>query len=211
MTSVKLPESIIKIEDGAFAKNKFTEITIPNQVIEIGDSAFAWNPITSLIIPDSVVSIGEHAFGQCQLNSLVIGKSVTTIGERAFQTNRLTRIEIPNNVTKIEDMAFMDNEPLVEAIVSESVTFIGSSAFAFNYNMTNFVILGDNVSAEEGIFHLNNSLKSISIGNNIQFQRDDDPLLGDKQMEKAFYLCYDSNNKKAGVYTYNGKDWEYHN
>ncbi|MCR5036648.1 MAG: leucine-rich repeat protein [Bacteroidales bacterium] len=66
-----------------------TSLSLPNTIITIEDSAFAYcSGFTGdLIIPNSVKTIGESAFFQCEgLNGkLIIGESVNYIGDWAFR------------------------------------------------------------------------------------------------------------------------------
>lgn len=78
---------------------------IPNSVVKIGDGAFAGRSLTSISIPDSVVEIGNNSFEACEgLTSVIIPNSVKKIGNLAFRgcTNLVT-IKIPNSVKLIGD------------------------------------------------------------------------------------------------------------
>lgn len=61
------------VGDYAFEECGFvTSITIPNGVVKIGDGAFGWcNRLTKIIIPASVAEIGESAFCWCSKLSTI--------------------------------------------------------------------------------------------------------------------------------------------
>ena len=62
-----------------------TGVEIPNTIISLQEQAFAGAGLTSLEIPNSVTSIDGWAFNACtNLLSLTIGASVSTIGSGAF-------------------------------------------------------------------------------------------------------------------------------
>ncbi|MFQ8923070.1 MAG: leucine-rich repeat domain-containing protein, partial [Clostridium paraputrificum] len=62
ITSMKIPDNIISIEDGAFkGTSSLTNVTLGNGLETIGGSAFESSGITSIEIPDSVTSIGNNA------------------------------------------------------------------------------------------------------------------------------------------------------
>lgn len=64
LTSVTLPESVVKIEENAFAHCRSIE---------------------TMTFPNSLVSIGKHAFYECdELSQISLGKNITTIGAHAF-------------------------------------------------------------------------------------------------------------------------------
>ena len=62
ITSVKLPEMLLKIGVGAFAMNYLTEVTIPDGVISIGDQAFFTNNLSTVVLGKNVLLIGQDAF-----------------------------------------------------------------------------------------------------------------------------------------------------
>ena len=89
-----------------------TSLTIPNSVITIEEGAFAYcSGFTGdLVIPNSVVTIEPSAFFTCYAfdGDLVIGNSVTTIGDYAFDDcNGMHGVlNIPSNVTSIGTSSF---------------------------------------------------------------------------------------------------------
>ena len=131
LSSVDLPNEIIRIENQAFFQTHLTHITLGNGVQHIGDSAFSHCFITEIILPSSLKTMGEQAFSQNNLTNIIIPSSLKIIPNIAFTYNKLTSITIPNSVTHIGDGAFFDNE-LTEVNIPDSVTSIGSTAFQYN-------------------------------------------------------------------------------
>ncbi len=151
---VVLPDTVIKIEAGAFERTPLKSITIPDGVTKIGEYAFYKTDLENIVIPDGVKTIGNKAFGMCKkLASVTIPDSVTTIGERAFESctslqsvvlsnhvmtiamyafhncSSLESVVIPNGVLTIQMYAFNGCTALADITISDSVLEIGSSAF----------------------------------------------------------------------------------
>ena len=132
LTSISMPDTIVKIGESAFANNYgLTFVKISNGITSIPDSAFAGSGLNSVLIPDSVTSIGIDAFRRNKLTEVTIPSSVTNIGSYAFSGNKLTEITIPNSVTSIGNFAFADNQ-LTKATISSGITSIGNGAFQNN-------------------------------------------------------------------------------
>jgi hypothetical protein len=180
LTNVAIGKSVTSIGDGAFEGCALlTNVTIPNNVTCIEAEAFEnCYGLTSITIPNSVTSVGYRAFYVCtRLTSITIGDSVTNIGDGSFSAcNDLANVTIGSSVTTIADAAFEDSG-LTSIVIPNSVTCIGTNAFAFT-SLTN-VTIGNSVTniadeAFEGCFELT----SITIPNNVS-------SIG----EGAFYDC----------------------
>ncbi len=87
ITSVKLPESITKIESGAFAWcTGLASVNLPAKITEIADTLFySCAALTTVKLPEGVTSIGEYAFYGCTvLNNIYLPASLQTVGAYAF-------------------------------------------------------------------------------------------------------------------------------
>ena len=100
LKSVKIPDSVTAIGDGAFSYcPSLISVTIPNSVTNIESRMFmACNGLKSVKIPNSVTSIEDEAFAWCKsMKSIVIPESVASIGESAFFIcDNLSSITIKN-------------------------------------------------------------------------------------------------------------------
>ena len=105
LQSIKLPESVISINEDAFYDcSSLTSINIPVGVTSIGEWAFYnCSSLISLSIPNGVTSIGANAFYYCtSLASISLPTGVTSINEDVFYgCSSLTSINIPDGVTSI--------------------------------------------------------------------------------------------------------------
>lgn len=122
-TSIKLPDSIMSIRDGAFR---------------------SCSGLVSVTISNSVTSIGTEAFAECGgLKSVTIVNSVINIGEGAFKNcSSLTSVEIPNSVMDIGGYSFSYCSELKSVTIGNSVTSIGAVAFIDCYSLTSIIFTG---------------------------------------------------------------------
>ncbi|AMN31203.1 leucine-rich repeat domain-containing protein [Clostridium perfringens] len=68
ITSVKIPNTIKTIGDGAFAGNQLSEVNIPNSVVSISDRAFCQNQLTSVTMPNRFDANKNNYFGSNSSN-----------------------------------------------------------------------------------------------------------------------------------------------
>ena len=181
--NVKIPNSVISIEDYAFYYcGNLTSVTIPNSVTSIGGHALrGCDNLTSVTVPNSVTSIGDYAFSYCSgLTSVTIPNSVTSIGDYAFSyCSNLTSMTIPNSVTSIGNYAFDSCDNLTSVTIPNSVTSIGSYAFGNCNSLTSVTIPNSVTSIGYGAFWQCARLTSVTIPNSVT-------SIGDK----AFWNCY---------------------
>jgi len=163
--SVRIPNTVKTIGDGALRGCGLTSITIPNSVTTIGDDCFSYSKLISIEIPNSVTTIGEFAFEGCSdLKSVTIPNSVTSIGRGAFEECKsLSSIEIPNSVTSIEELAFYDCSSLTSVVIGNSVTSIGEYAFCECVNLSSVEIPNSVTTIGHGAFQECKGLISLTI------------------------------------------------
>lgn len=182
ITSVSIPNSVIKIRDVAFYYcHDLTSVTIPYSVKEIGINAFyRCSSLTSVTIPNSVTTIGGGAFCVCRkLRSIVIPNSVKNLGKAAFyECSGLTSVTIPNTLKTIEESTFGECESLTSVIIPASVTTIGKEAFEKCTKLASVKIPTSVTTIEEGAFKGCTGLKTLIIPNSVN-------TIG----EKAFEGC----------------------
>ena len=83
--STLIPEDIVEIGEYAFRDTLITSITIPNSVIKINTGAFYYCAnLTEIILSENLTLLGNFAFFASALTSITIPSKVTTIGEQIF-------------------------------------------------------------------------------------------------------------------------------
>lgn len=142
--SVRLPDSITAICEGAFMMSKVEEINLPDGLKTIGAWAFLGSELSSLHIPASVESIGEDAFNEIENFTLTVDEDsqyFKVVDDNLYSAdmtalywynsnNARTKFVIPNTVTTIKGYAFCKPKYLKEIIIPSSVTFISQGAFS---------------------------------------------------------------------------------
>lgn len=86
LTGITLPETLVRIGDGALADTGLTELRIPDSVTKIGEQMLAFdNALVSVSISAGLTTIPDHTFMLCSsLTSVDIPATVTFIGAAAF-------------------------------------------------------------------------------------------------------------------------------
>lgn len=145
--------SVKSISDDAFNGCwDLTSIEIPNSVIKIGNSAFSGcTSLTSIIMGNSVTEIGDYAFRGCNsLSTIETANSLTNIGYGAFSgCENLTNIVIGSGVKLIEDYAFSGCVNLNKITCMSSNPPIIQSYYTFsNYSANLYVPNGCESSYE---------------------------------------------------------------
>ena len=170
LTSVTFPESIVYVDQDAFAYCTGLE------AVHITDLA-AWcgiefqyefqnssNPLSKahhlylngeevkdLVIPEGVTSIGDYAFDYCTaLTSVTIPEGITTIGTYAFRgCENLTSVTIPSSLSTIGNNVFIWCFNLDTVHVSDLASWCGISFYWSSnplYYGANLYIGGEKVS-----------------------------------------------------------------
>lgn len=195
LTSIIIPNSVTSIGDYSFLNcKKLSTINIPESVNNIGISAFQnCTGLVDVSVGNSVKRIGERAFDGCRgLVSITIGKSVTSIGFEAFQRcYSLTSVHITDlkawceiafevrpgeynysnqqlsNPLACANHLFLNGEEIIDLLIPNDVTTIGSFAFVDCTNIASIFIPNSVISIGQHAFSGCIGLTSVSIGNGV--------------------------------------------
>ena len=119
-TSLKMPNTIVSIGQGAFSDNNLASVSLSNNLATIGDFAFTQNRIKgSVTIPDGIKKIGYDSFSHNQISSVYLGNGVTSISDFAFYDNALKHIYLPDQLQSVGVQSFGDND-LIDVSVHDS-------------------------------------------------------------------------------------------
>ncbi len=150
LTSVKIPDSVINIEDGGAPQG----------------GAFGFCPhLTDVTGGSSVTNIGAFAFVFCaRLSTVTMGQNLVRIGAEAFrQCGSLTGISLPESVASLEEGAFWACSSLTNATLGNSLTNIGDNAFWVCPGLTNLTIPASVVGIGQGAFGYCANLTAINV------------------------------------------------
>lgn len=101
ITSITLPNSIIKIPDYAFSETpNLVKVELGNAVSGIGIGAFRSSGVTSILLPNSLTTVKDYAFLGSGLTTLIFPTGTTWVGNAALQSLlSFTTLTIPTTVT----------------------------------------------------------------------------------------------------------------
>lgn len=133
ITNIKIPNSIVAIENGAFMNcGSLVSVDIPSSVTEIDRDVFCrCKSLKSVTIQGPIKVLSNYCFSECHsLESVTLPSSLTGIGVNVFDDCKsLKSIEFPSSVTEIRNSAFQGCTGLTEIKLPASVTVIGDYAF----------------------------------------------------------------------------------
>lgn len=172
ISSVTIPESVVKIGNSAFGQCRKLRSVNLNKVETIGSYAFAGcglqsadlNNVTTIgkgafvacyltsVALNAVKSVGDSAFYESSLSSLELGSVLENIGEGAFEKTQIKTVTFPNTLLTIGKNAFHECY-LTNVTIPASVTSIGTMAFAENKHLRNINVDADNknYSSADGV------------------------------------------------------------
>ena len=99
------------VGDSAFSYSNLTSVQLPDGLIKIGERAFGNNAVSSIVIPNTVETIARYAFSSNRLSEITIGESVVEMGFYAF-SNRSNVA----NPTELSLLHFLGDFPVYDRI-----------------------------------------------------------------------------------------------
>ncbi len=138
--SIIMPDSVVKIGEGAFMSCGIKNIVIPDSVTEIGDYTFSGPNLESvklsknlkelpgyflqncfnlkeLFIPEGIKKIPRKFIYRTNLEELILPNSIVEIDSLALVKCKFEILKIPQSVKRIGEKAFLDTE--VKAVIIE--------------------------------------------------------------------------------------------
>ena len=175
---ISLPESITKVPYGIFygCSGFNGSLILHEGITEIDGSAFqnCSKLSGSFEFPDSLKIISDLAFANCtKITGQLCLNKVESLGSSCFYNcSSITGdLVIPKTITSIPDAVFQKMTGLNgKVVIPDSVTYIGSTAFANQINMKKFYIYGNPTIGSECFYvgwSNRNTTKLYSPGNNV--------------------------------------------
>ncbi|MCD7724134.1 MAG: leucine-rich repeat domain-containing protein [Clostridiales bacterium] len=184
-TDVTIPTGTTEIPSSAFYSWKCLEsVTIPESVTSISSSAFSGcTDLTSVTLPNSVTSIGDNAFKDCSALSNVYIPNLETWFNITFDNDYsnpmyyadniyidgelASDVTIPVDIEEIPSRAFYSWSCLENAVISDTVTSMGTYAFSNCGNLTNVTIGSGLTSISDYAFYKCSGLTNVSMTRSI--------------------------------------------
>ncbi|MCI7422628.1 MAG: leucine-rich repeat domain-containing protein [Ruminococcus sp.] len=139
LKSITIPEGVTEIGEGAFRQNHLTSVKLPETLRKIDNEAFAYGFVydfeigtRSVMIPDHVTEIGAFAFADCELGDIKLPENLISCGFSAFQSNMLSAIEFSEGIENLTTPTIMGNENINRIYLPRSLKELSPLAIAKN-------------------------------------------------------------------------------
>lgn len=187
LKKIELPEGLKSIESAAFEYcRSLVEITLLDGVTKIEDFAFrCCDSLSSISIPTSVKEIGTYAFDSCKMltdisvdtdngtyasqNGILYSKDMTQL--LLYPYGKEGSFTVPDSVTVIGSAAFANCENLHNIILQEGLQKIEESAFQECIHLQTIKIPDTVTKIDSNAFDYCINLKEIDLSKNISVLR----------------------------------------
>ncbi|GEM_PF-1383262 len=158
ITSVTIPDSVLRIESSAFQNSMVLTIDLGDGLTYIGQNAFNGSKLANVTIPDSVTQIDNNAFANNRnLTSVTInGNNLLSLGDGAFSITSLSTIRIPTSLSAIPSWAFNDTS-LNSLTIPANITSVGYYAFGNNFYLNSVIFEGNAPTMGNYVFSIPSS------------------------------------------------------
>ncbi|WP_297958417.1 leucine-rich repeat protein [uncultured Ruminococcus sp.] len=153
-----IPDSVHRIADNAFARNKnIKSVVIPDTVEHMGSNCFSYcTSLETVAVPDGLTDLGHATFEGCSsLTEINIPEGITEIGSWCFAAcASLKNIELPDSIRSIGFMAFEQCKGLEEISLPSCLEMIDMYAFSQCNSLKSVTLppslsyIGDNAFAQ---------------------------------------------------------------
>ena len=170
LTGIVIPDNIDTIQDSAFIRcSSLSGIDFGNSIITIGSQAFRSNAFYELSFPSTLTHIYSYAFESCSsLQDIgVLPSNLQVIGDNAFDKTSLTGLlTIPDSVTYLGSTAFANC--LVSGVnLGLGVDYLNNQAFLGCLNLE-YINLDLITGIGNNVFDGCSSLSGIAIPNTMK-------------------------------------------
>lgn len=196
--TLKLPESVEVIGEGAFANTAsdgiiLKKVIIPSTVREIRSNAFNGNnQIEEIVIETKngkgVTKIGDFAFASCtKLKIIELPDTVMTVGKNSF-TNciSLQNVKLSKNIKEINYEMFKSCKEIKEIEIPEGVTAIRPGAFSGCANLNKINLPSTLKIIDSNVFTMCLKLSLIDVKNNLNFIFENGILMNKEKTKMQF-------------------------
>lgn len=161
LNEVKLPNTLKRIEDEAFAYSSLEYCELPENVEYVGNSAFYGTLLHHVKVPNSIKELKENVFISCYiLRKAVLPDNLKTISSSLFRDcRRLSECNLPNQLEILDYHAFLNCDNISFSILPKSLKKIGEAAL--NNTASTKIIVPENVEISQYAFQNNRNLEEI--------------------------------------------------
>ena len=170
ITSMNLPEGLEEVGANALYYVP-VDFKLPSTLKRIGNSAFAHSGITEIHFGNAIEAVGDRAFNFCkQLVKAELTKETQNCEGLYLYCDKLAEVTIEDGVTYIPENCFFDCAAMTSVVLPDSVTELGKSAFyGCDFSSLDFLNTGSVKTLGEFCFAGNDNLHDIVLPDSVTY------------------------------------------